>query len=72
VAPAARGIARDGARCEDRPIMNTLLNVIWFVLEHLVTGVLMCLTIIGIPLGIANFKLIAVSLAPLGKEIVDA
>jgi uncharacterized membrane protein YccF (DUF307 family) len=44
----------------------------WLALEHLVTGVLMCLTIIGIPLGIANFKLIAVSLAPLGKEIVDA
>jgi uncharacterized membrane protein YccF (DUF307 family) len=53
-------------------------NVIWFVLAgwwlalgHLVTGVLMCLTIIGIPLGIANFKLIPVSLVPFGREIVD-
>ncbi len=53
-------------------------NVIWFVLAgwwlaigHLVTGVLMCLTIIGIPLGLANFKLIAVSLTPFGREIVD-
>ena len=43
----------------------------WLALEHLLTGVLMCLTIIGIPLGIANFKLIPVSLAPLGKEIVE-
>jgi uncharacterized membrane protein YccF (DUF307 family) len=31
----------------------------------------MCLTIIGIPLGLANFKLIPVSLTPLGREIVD-
>src|SRR5215213_1055268 len=53
-------------------------NVIWFVLAgwwlalgHLVTGVLMCLTIIGIPLGLANFKLIPVSLTPLGREVVD-
>ena len=54
-------------------------NVIWFVLAgwwlaigHLVTGVLMCLTIIGIPLGLANFKLIPVSLTPFGREIVDS
>ncbi len=53
-------------------------NIIWIVLAgwwlaigHLVTGVLMCLTIIGIPLGLANFKLIPVSLTPFGREIVD-
>ena len=53
-------------------------NVIWFVLAgwwlalgHLITGVLMCLTIIGIPLGLANFKLIPVSLTPFGRDIVD-
>ena len=53
-------------------------NVIWFVLAgwwlaiaHLITGVALCLTIIGIPLGLANFKLIPVSLTPLGREIVD-
>jgi len=53
-------------------------NVIWFVLAgwwlalgHLITGVLMCLTIIGIPLGLANFKLILVSLIPFGRDIVD-
>jgi uncharacterized membrane protein YccF (DUF307 family) len=52
--------------------------VIWFVLAgwwlalgHLITGVLMCVTIIGIPLGLANFKLIPVSLTPLGRDIVD-
>jgi uncharacterized membrane protein YccF (DUF307 family) len=53
-------------------------NVIWIVLAgwwlalgHLVTGIAMCLTIIGIPLGLANFKLIPVSLTPFGREIVD-
>jgi uncharacterized membrane protein YccF (DUF307 family) len=53
-------------------------NVIWFILAglwmalaHLVTGVLLCLTIIGIPLGLGNFKMIPVALAPLGKDIVS-
>ncbi|QGV79114.1 YccF domain-containing protein [Streptomyces ficellus] len=42
----------------------------WLALGHVVTGIALCVTIIGIPLGIANFKLIPVSLLPLGKEIV--
>ena len=53
-------------------------NVIWFLLAgwwlalgHVVTGVVMCITIIGIPLGVANFKLIPISLTPFGREIVD-
>ena len=54
-------------------------NVIWIVLAgwwlalgHLITGIAMCITIIGIPLGLANFKLIPVSLTPFGREIVDS
>ena len=53
-------------------------NVLWFVLAgwwlillHLVTGVALCLTIIGIPLGLANFKLIPVTLTPFGRDIVS-
>ena len=53
-------------------------NILWFVLAgwwlalgHVITGVLMCLTIIGIPLGLANFKLIPVSLTPFGRAIID-
>ena len=53
-------------------------NIVWFVLAgwwlalgHLITGVLMCLTIIGIPLGLANFKLIPVALTPFGRDIID-
>lgn len=42
----------------------------WLAIGHIVTGFLLCLTIIGIPFGIANFKLIPVSLFPLGREIV--
>lgn len=52
-------------------------NVIWLVLAgwwlaigHLVTGIALCITIIGIPLGLGNFKLIPVSLWPFGREIV--
>jgi len=58
-------------------IWSFLGNVIWVIvagwwiaLTHVATGILLCITIIGIPLGIANFKLIPVSLMPLGKQIV--
>lgn len=57
---------------------STIGNVIWFVLAgwwlilmHLITGVALCLTIIGIPLGLANFKLIPVTLTPFGRDIVS-
>jgi len=52
-------------------------NIIWIILVgwelalgHLTAGILLCLTIIGIPLGLANFKLIPISLLPLGVQIV--
>jgi len=52
-------------------------NVLWFVLagwwlalSHLTTGCLLCLTIIGIPLGVADFKMAGAALAPFGKQIV--
>jgi len=56
---------------------STVGNALWFILvglwmglAHLMLGALLCLTIVGIPLGIGNFKLAAVAIAPLGKEIV--
>jgi uncharacterized membrane protein YccF (DUF307 family) len=52
-------------------IIWVLLAGWWLALGHLVTGVLMCVTIVGIPLGLANFKLIPVSLTPFGRDIVD-
>lgn len=42
----------------------------WLALGHLITGFALCITIIGIPLGVASFKLIPISLAPFGSEIV--
>jgi len=59
-------------------VASTIGNIFWVIffgwwlaLGHLFSGVAMCITIIGIPLGLANFKLIPVSLTPLGREIVD-
>jgi uncharacterized membrane protein YccF (DUF307 family) len=53
-------------------------NVLWFLLAgwwliigHVITGLLLCLTIIGIPLGLANFKLIPVTFRPFGRDIVS-
>ncbi len=52
-------------------------NVIWFIvagwwlaLGHIITAIAQFITIIGIPLGIANLKMVPVSLFPLGHEIV--
>ncbi|WP_409494969.1 YccF domain-containing protein [Amycolatopsis sp. cmx-11-12] len=62
----------------DAGAASTIGNVIWFLfaglwlaIGHVLTGVALCITIIGIPLGVANFKMIPVSLMPLGKEIVE-
>jgi uncharacterized membrane protein YccF (DUF307 family) len=44
----------------------------WLALGHLATGIAMCLTIIGIPLGIASFKIIPITLVPLGVRIVPS
>ena len=52
-------------------------NIVWFIvagwwlaLAHITTAIALCLTILGIPLAIANLKLIPVTLLPLGKQIV--
>jgi uncharacterized membrane protein YccF (DUF307 family) len=63
----------------DAGLGSVIGNVIWIVLfgwwlalGHLTTGIALCLTIIGIPLGLANFKIIPISLVPLGVEIVPS
>ena len=42
----------------------------WLALAHVVTGIGLCLTIIGIPMGIANFKLALLALMPFGRAVV--
>lgn len=58
---------------------SMLGNIIWFVLAgvwlaigHVTTAVAQAITIIGIPLALANLKMIPVTCFPLGKEIVPA
>jgi uncharacterized membrane protein YccF (DUF307 family) len=71
--PFGRTIVRRADAGAGSTIGNVLWLILfgwWLALEHLITGIALCLTIIGIPLGLANFKLIPVSLTPLGREIV--
>jgi uncharacterized membrane protein YccF (DUF307 family) len=69
-----------GRHIERRPeagVPSLIGNVIWILLlgwelalGHLIAGIALCVTIIGIPLGLANFKIIPISLFPLGVRIV--
>jgi uncharacterized membrane protein YccF (DUF307 family) len=68
---------RTVVRRADAGVGSGIGNILWFLLFgwwltllHLITGVVQCITIIGIPLGLANFKMIPISLMPLGREIV--
>ena len=65
-------------RRPDAGVASAIGNVLWVLfcgwwlaLAHIVTGIVLCLTIIGIPLGLACFKLVPVSFWPLGSEIVS-
>ena len=60
-------------------IASVIGNIIWIILigwwlalGHLTSGIALCLTIIGIPLGLADFKMIPISLVPLGVRIVPS
>ena len=64
-------------RRPDAGAPSTIANVIWFVLAgiwmalaHVVLGILLCITIIGIPLGIASFKMAAAAIRPMGRTVV--
>ena len=66
-------------RTDRTAAVSCLGNVIWFVLAglwlaigHVLTGLLLCLTIIGIPFGVASFKLAGLALVPFGKQVVTA
>jgi uncharacterized membrane protein YccF (DUF307 family) len=65
-------------RKESAGVGSVIGNVIWFILfgwwlalGHIVTAIGQFITIIGIPLGLANVKLVPVSVMPLGHQIVD-
>ncbi|WP_040976318.1 YccF domain-containing protein [Necropsobacter massiliensis] len=57
--------------------LGSVLNIVWFVLFgwwlcllHIMSGVTQCLSIIGIPVGLANFKLAGIALFPVGQRVV--
>ena len=55
---------------------SVLGNILWFIpglalaLAYFLGGVLLCITIIGIPFGVQAFKLAALAIAPFGRTIV--
>ncbi len=58
--------------------LNFIMNVLWFfiggiwiTLTHLVFGLVLAITIVGLPFAKQHFKLASVSLSPFGKEIVQ-
>ena len=51
-------------------VLWIVLCGLWLAIGHIITAAAMAITIIGIPLALANLKLVPVSLMPLGKEIV--
>lgn len=68
---------RTVVRRPDAGAASVIGNVIWLVLVgwelaigHLVSAVLLAITIIGIPLALANLKLVPISLLPFGRSIV--
>lgn len=57
---------------------GTLLNLLWFIffgwwlcLIHIMAGITQCVTLIGIPTGIANFKIAVIALWPVGRRVVS-
>jgi uncharacterized membrane protein YccF (DUF307 family) len=55
-----------------------LMNVLWLIcggiciaITHVIFGLLLCITIIGIPFGLQHFKLTALALTPFGRDIVN-
>lgn len=68
-------VADEGA---DGPL-RILANLLWLVLggfglvvTHLVLGLVLCITIIGIPFGLANFRMAVLALWPFGRRVVPA
>ena len=62
---------------QDAGVWSIIGNILWIVLlgwelaiAHLVAGLLLCVTIIGIPFGIACWKMVPLAFLPLGQQIV--
>ncbi len=56
--------------------INALLNIIWIFtggilicLEHLLFGIILSITIVGIPFGLQHFKMMTLAFTPFGKRV---
>jgi uncharacterized membrane protein YccF (DUF307 family) len=61
----------------DAGIWSIIGNIIWILLlgwelaiGHLLAGLLLCLTVVGIPFGVACWKMVPLALVPLGRRVV--
>ncbi len=74
--PFGRALVQSPTRHKSLSVIGNLLWFIlagwWLALGHLLTGVALCLTIIGIPLGIADIKMAGAALVPFGRKVVSA
>lgn len=73
LAPFGKTVVETGGNI---PVISFVLNVIWFVfaglwiaLIELVFGLLLCITIIGIPFGLQHFKLMRLAFSPFGYDL---
>jgi uncharacterized membrane protein YccF (DUF307 family) len=73
--PFGRALVPSPGRRKSLSLLGNLLWLLlagwWLALGHVLTGVLLCVTIIGIPLGVASFKMAGAALVPFGKENVS-
>ena len=74
--PFGRALIQSPTRHKSLSVIGNLLWFVlagwWLALGHLTTGVALCLTIIGIPLGIADIKMAGAALVPFGRKVVSA
>lgn len=64
--------------CDSRDMgcLSILMNIIWILvggieisIMHVTFGAILCVTVVGIPLGLQHFKMALLALAPFGQKI---
>ncbi|TAL55275.1 YccF domain-containing protein [Pandoraea sp.] len=58
--------------------LGSIGNIVWFILAgvwiaivHTISGIVCCVTLVGIPFGLQHFKLAGLAIAPIGKAVVS-
>jgi uncharacterized membrane protein YccF (DUF307 family) len=66
--------AKEGGTGMATDLANILWVIVagwWLALTHITAGIALCLSVIGIPFGVAHFKLVPAAFWPLGREVVE-